>query len=147
MVRARLRPSRLLTTMFVLVHASAAAVLCTVVLPLEVTLAIGVAIAASLLHALWRHALLRSRGSLVTVEIRNRSEAAVKRKDGEWHDAEILGTSSVTPWLTVLNLAGPGRRRRHVLLVPDNIDSQDFRELRVLLRWARPRKTEKVTDA
>jgi toxin CptA len=40
------------------------------------------------------------------------------------------------PWLTVLNLKLPGKRLvRHVILLPDALDENEFRRLRVWLRW------------
>jgi hypothetical protein len=39
-------------------------------------------------------------------------------------------------FLTVLNLArGDDRRRISVLILPDGIDTDEFRRLRVWLRW------------
>jgi hypothetical protein len=42
-----------------------------------------------------------------------------------------------------LNLRVEGSRfAQHVLLVRDNLDPEDFRKIRVLLRWARPKPLE-----
>ena len=55
-------------------------------------------------------------------------------------DAQVLGTTYVAPWLTVLNLRANGATlARHVLVVPDNADRESFRQLRVVLRWRRAR--------
>jgi toxin CptA len=51
-----------------------------------------------------------------------------------------LGTTYVTPYLTVLNLRGHGERgARHVTLLPDSLHAEDFRKLRVWLRWKEDR--------
>lgn len=64
------------------------------------------------------------------------------RREGENVRATVLGTSYVSASLTVLNLRIIGRRLvEHVLVVPDNVDPEAFRQLRVLLRW-RPRAAE-----
>ena len=64
------------------------------------------------------------------------------RLQGESVRATVLGTSYVSASLTVLNLKLAGRRVvEHILIVPDNVDPEAFRELRVLLRW-RPRAAE-----
>jgi len=55
---------------------------------------------------------------------------------GVWHEAVLLGSSFVAPHLTVLNLkpAG-GRLAKHLVILPDAIDAEDFRRLRVWLKW------------
>jgi hypothetical protein len=42
--------------------------------------------------------------------------------------------------LTVINLREAEHKlAQHVIIVPHNIDPEDFRKLRVILRWSRPR--------
>ena len=139
MVRARLTPSRQLALVFVFAHLATAATLLPLDIESGLRLLLNAAILASLAHSVWRHALLRGSHSSVEIEIANRGAGAVRDRNGEWHEVDILGTSYVTPWLTVLNvrlrLSG---RPRHILLVPDSIGADDFRHVRVLLKWARP---------
>ena len=60
------------------------------------------------------------------------------RKDG-WREGELLGSSYVSSVLTVINVRLPGERRmRSVVLLSDSIQGDDYRRLRVWLRW-RPR--------
>ena len=60
------------------------------------------------------------------------------RKDG-WREGELLGSSYVSSFLTVINVRLPGERRmRSVVLLSDSIQGDDYRRLRVWLRW-RPR--------
>jgi toxin CptA len=54
----------------------------------------------------------------------------------------LLGSSFVAPYLAVLELKPLGVRRlwqrfrtRSVVILPDGIDVEEFRQLRVLLRW------------
>lgn len=57
-------------------------------------------------------------------------------RDGTVHEAELLGSSFVAPYLTVLNLKPVGSiLARHAVIVPDNVDAEAFRKLRVLLKW------------
>ena len=138
MVRAPLRPSRLLATVLVLAHAAAVATVFPLQIPLEWKAALLVAIATSLVRSLRRDALLRSPHAIVELEVSNRERASMRTRSGEWRSARILGTSCVTSVLTTLNLRVEGfRTTRHVLLVGDNVDPEDFRKIRVLLRWAR----------
>lgn len=54
----------------------------------------------------------------------------------------LLGSSFVAPYLTVLELKPLGFQKlwqrfspRSVVILPDGIDKEEFRQLRVLLRW------------
>jgi toxin CptA len=139
MIRTRLKPSRLLTAVLTLVHCATAATVFPLDLGFEAKAALIATVLVSLAYALYRHAVLRSRRSIVELEIRDRENAAIRTRREDWRGARILPTSCVTPSLTVLNLrVGGGRFPQHVLLVSDNIDREDFRRIRVLLRWARP---------
>ncbi|MGZ8230308.1 MAG: protein YgfX [Burkholderiales bacterium] len=139
MVRATLRPSYLLGAVLALVHVVAAAIVLTLELSLPGAAGLNLAIAGSLLRAVFRDALLISKSSVRAIEVRDRTAAAVQRRDGVWREGRVLGTTYVTPALTVLNLKLPNERsRRHVLILPDSLDPEEFRALRVLLRWAHP---------
>lgn len=136
-VRVSLKPSRYLAIFFCVIHFAAGATLVPLDFPSWVKLFVASGIAASLARSLWRHALLKARSALIGVELREDDQASVQTRDGAWHAARILGTTYVTPLLTVLNLRIEARPfARHVLVVPDNADAEDFRQLRVWLRWA-----------
>lgn len=56
--------------------------------------------------------------------------------DGSTFRGEVLPGSVVHPTLTVLNLRVLGRRLSyHVIVMPDAVEAQAFRQLRVWLRW------------
>jgi toxin CptA len=47
-----------------------------------------------------------------------------------------LRDSLVTPYLTVLNVLPQGARfSRSVVILPDSLDAESFRQLRVWLKW------------
>jgi hypothetical protein len=137
MVRVRLKASWYLAASFTVVHLAVGATLVPLELALGLKLALAALVAVSLAHALWRHAFLRGARAITAVEITDNATGAALDRSTGWHDVQILGTSCVTPWLTVLNLAQARRRPQHVLIVPDNADAEDFRNARVLLRWMR----------
>lgn len=60
-------------------------------------------------------------------------------KKGEEQRAELLTSSFVHPKLTVVNLKILGKpwycRYRSFVFLPDNIDAETFRRLRIRLRW------------
>jgi toxin CptA len=118
-----------------------------VILPLPVWLA-SLAILAGVLatsRALMLHALLLRPSSVVRIEVTASGEMRCTMRSGEMVAATVLGSSTVMPWLTVLNLELPGKRlARHAILLPDAVEADEFRRLRVWLRWgsqAFPKKT------
>lgn len=59
-------------------------------------------------------------------------------RDGSELEGTIMGDSLVTPLLTILNvLSLPNQRKISVIIFPDSLGVEHFRELRVLLKWAR----------
>ena len=141
MVRASLKPSPLLAIALAAVHLSAGAILVPLDLPVALKGAVALIIGVSLCRSVWRYALLRGRHSIVAVEVCDQENGAVSRRDGLWEEVTILGTTYVTPTLTVINARPVGARfASHLLLTPDNLAPDDFRQIRVLLRWARPKR-------
>jgi toxin CptA len=140
MLRVLLKRSRYLTTVSMGVHIGAAATLIPLQLPLAARLAIALALGLSLAHSIWRFAWLRSHSSIVGLELTNREHGSIQFAQGAWCEARVLRTTYVTPVLTVVNVRVSGLRTlRHVIIVPDSIDADDFRKLRVMLRWAHPK--------
>lgn len=138
MVRASLKRSRTIAGALFVAHALAGATVVPVHLPLWAKAAMVLVLGLSLFHAIYRHALLGTTRAVLVIEVKDQRTGAIEGRDGQWRDAQILGSTYVTPRLTVLNLRVSGERlARHVLVVPDNIEPEDFRKLRVLLRWSR----------
>ncbi|HQR60268.1 MAG TPA: hypothetical protein PLH03_02765 [Methylophilaceae bacterium] len=134
-----LRPSRLLAGLLGGVSLGACLVLVAMPLPPWLVLAFCLANVGATLHAMARDALLWLPTTIVALEVTAKSELRCMTRAGEWHMATVLGSSTVMPWLTVLNLKVPGHRfARHVVLTPDRVDADEFRRLRAWLKWARP---------
>lgn len=131
-----LRPSRLLALL--LGCACLGAVALVLLLPLPgwgKALALAVMLGSGW-HALRRHAWLRAPQSILGIEVNVRGELRCSTPGQDWQLADVLGSSTVTPWLVVLNLRFEGRRlARHVVLLPDSADAESLRQLRVWLRW------------
>jgi len=82
-----------------------------------------------------RHAM---RLQIIALRVNVKGELSIQQRDGSWQEAALLGTSFVTPWLTILNLRFSARRwPQHVVLTPDALPQDDFRRLRVWLKWGR----------
>lgn len=53
-----------------------------------------------------------------------------------WQSATALPGSTVSVWLCLLAYRTEGERRaRHLTILPDSLEGDDFRRLRVWLRW------------
>lgn len=137
MLRVSLRASRRLASVLVVAHTAAAATLIPLALALSAKLVCGMLVAVSLFVSLRRHALLSGSSAIREIELEAGEVAEVRNTAGEWRDARVLGSSYVSPALTVLNLrVGGSRFAWHVVIVPDSIDAETFRRLRVQLRWS-----------
>lgn len=127
-------PSRYLTAVLVAAHGVALAALLPF-LPPWAGLALAAVMLISLLYYLKRDAWLRLPASCIGVVLEG-DGATILRRDGVRVPCWILRDSLVTPHLTVLNLLPQGARfARSVVILPDSLDAESFRELRVRLKW------------
>lgn len=142
-----LRPSYRLAAILLAVHAAVAGLLMTLPLPSWLTLSAALLLLASVMHTVHRHALLRGGQAVTTLTFSDRETLRVSLRDGSSHVGRVLGSSTVGTMLTVLNLALDGRRLPvHVVLLGDSLSADDFRRLRVWLRWGpRPAAEERAT--
>ena len=132
--------SKRLTLGLSLMHVFAGAMLWLSTLPLWLVLPAMLALAGSLAFYLRRECLRLSPATIVSVSLyhdgRSDCRCEFQTHDGKRHEAALLGTSFVAPYLTVLNLKPANScLARHVVILPDNVDSENFRKLRVLLKW------------
>jgi|ERR1043166_239342 toxin CptA len=133
-----LKPSASLAGLLIAAHLAAAACLVPLALAWELKVCGVAMLGASLAFHLLRDAGLRLSNSIVVFETHGDADCAITLRSGEWLHCDLLGTTFVTPWLTVINLRPQLRRwPRHVVILPDAAAVQDFRRLRVWLRWRR----------
>lgn len=106
-------------------------------LPPWLKLALGVlVVAASTYHVM--DALLKLPWTLVGLELNGKDELHMLRRDGQKLRVTVSPGSVVTPTLTLLNLKpGSTHWQRHMLITPDRVDPDVFRQWRVWLRWSR----------
>lgn len=87
-------------------------------------------------HTLRRDGFRVSQHSLIGLRLDEDCHCEFQTRTGEWHDAALLGSSFVSPNLTVLNLKPVnGRLVKHLAVLPDAVSAEDFRRLRVWLKW------------
>lgn len=138
MLKIGLRPSRMLAAILAAVHCAAIILVVLVPLPQWLKAAAITALLVSLAFYVWQTALLRSPHAVVAIEVASDETFSVQTRRGDWLGCEVLGSTYVASFLTVLNLREPEKRTvRHVVVLPDSMDADDFRRLRVWLRWKR----------
>ena len=134
--RISVRPSALIAVAVSIVHVAAAAVLWLVPIGVMGKAVFTFVIALSLVYFMARDAALHAARSIVALELGEQGEIACQTRDGAWLNCELLGSSYVSPGMTIVNLRPRGwSGDRRVILVPDNVDADDFRRLRAWLRW------------
>ena len=138
-LKISLRPSRILTAILVAAHGGAIAVVALVAMPLWLKLMAIAALAVSLVAAVRRAALLLAPGSVVAIEIGLDDSLSIQtRRGSRIGECEVLASTYVAGFLAIINLREPETRAvRHVIVLTDSIDGEDFRRLRVWLRWKR----------
>ena len=129
-----LRPSIRLACLLAAMHCGA--IFLVLLLPVPAKLWIAALMMISMLHTIMRHALLASPSSPVFLNMEG--DARLVLKNGREARCTLLESSYVSPYLTVLNLREKKRLfSRSVIIFPDAVDREEFRQLRVRLRWGR----------
>jgi len=131
-----LKLSRQLTIILSLSHFVAANALWPLVLPFTVNLVSVAIVLISLIYYLKKDALLSARNAVVAFELSDEMQCTLTTQSGESIVCTIQGSTFVAPYLTVLNLKPENQFfTQSIVILPDNIDTEVFRRLRVLLRW------------
>jgi Membrane-bound toxin component of toxin-antitoxin system len=125
------RPSRVLASALVLTHALACAAAWVSLSGWLRYLVCG-AILASLAQA-----LRRTLHPALSLELNEDGRVSWRNRDGTWHEGRLGGSHFVSAGFAVLKLEIAGLRRKRVILMADSVPPEDFRRLRVWLRWRR----------
>ena len=132
----QLQPSSRLAVLLSLAHCTAAGVFWPLALPVAMKLIIALLLAGSLYYYLRRYAWLISPRSITTLHLTGRNGCRIKTRTDEYIDTVIDTSTFVAPYMSVLCLRkGQTRHYYTVVILPDSIDSDSFRRLRVWLRW------------
>ncbi|HSS46433.1 MAG TPA: protein YgfX [Burkholderiales bacterium] len=136
MLDIRLKPSGYLILWLGATHAIALGLFLVLSLPVWPKLVATLFFCISLVFCLKRHAWLTAPSSIIALEIKEDCTCVIETRSGKRLDCILLPTSYVSASLTVLNFKANGERlARHAVLLPDAINPEDFRKLRILLRW------------
>jgi len=136
MLDLQLRPSRILVMLLAAAHILSLLLIWAMPIILALQLAFSLLLAANFLFHLRRDGLLAAPNSIIRLRFSPDCHCTYQTRDGTWFEAILLGSSLVTPWLSVLNLKPDGcRMPRHAVIFPDSAEPEGRRKLRVLLRW------------
>lgn len=131
----KLQPSRYLAAFLVAAHGAALAMLVPLALPVWAKTALSIVILFSLAYHLRRDALLSSKIAVMALMLEE-EQAVLTLRGGDQLAGQVLRDSLVTPYITVLNVLPQGARlARSVVILPDSLDAESFRQLRVWLKW------------
>jgi len=81
--------------------------------------------------------LQRSSWAAVSLELREDGGASWRDRKGRWHEGRLRSDHFVSAAFVVLGLDLTGRGRKWLVLFGDSALPDDFRRLRVWLRWRR----------
>lgn len=134
----RVRPSVRLGAVLIAAHALVALATCLSGLPHWVVVGTVTVVAASAALHLRRYAWLNAPASIVFLDLTDNLECEARQRDGTTIHCTVASSTFVSPAMTVINLKPQSARlQRHVIILPDSMDSDTFRALRVWLRWRR----------
>jgi toxin CptA len=140
-IRLDFKPSRRL--LLALGFAAPVAITVLAILPVSLwikLLAISVVVSMASYHIL--DAMQRLPRSCVSLSLDTKGAWQLVTRDGNRYDATILASSFVAPYMTILNCSLTGRwLQYHIVILPDAVDGDAFRRLRVWLRWGRQAST------
>ena len=146
-IRLDFKPSYRLATILCVAALVVCLVLGSLAIPVWIkSIGIVIVLAACAYHVL--DALRRLPHSCRSLHMNAKGEWRLELHDGSVQDAVILPSSFVAPYLTVLNCSLTGRwSRYHLVILPDALDAESFRRLRVWLRWGYQASEAETADA
>ncbi len=138
-LRLEPRPSRIGCAIAVTASAITSTLLAWLPLPIVAMVAAIVAVLAVFVSGLWR---CTGRGVPALLHVGIDRRIAVTDRDGRSREGVILDDSCVGPCLTTIVWRWDGmpwwRPARAIVVLPDTLPADDFRRLRVALRYGRP---------
>ncbi|MBI1174771.1 MAG: hypothetical protein GC139_05840 [Sideroxydans sp.] len=127
--------SRYLAAMLCIAHGAFLMVLPLLALPFWSRLLLAAAVLFSLGYYLWRDAWLLAADSCTGLTLQGEVVILSLRNGAQLH-AEVVPGSLLTPLLMVLRLSLPASRKaRSLVILPDSLGADSFRQLRVWLKW------------
>lgn len=142
-LRVSPRPSRVAAAAIVTFAVAAFGAVVSLPTPIAVDIVAAVALFGWARHQFRLHVTRASARAVVEILLSSDSVIVVRRRNGDLVAGHVRSATFVHPWFTSI-VWRPDRRRcsNAIPLVPDMLDLDDFRRLRVLLRYG----SREVTD-
>jgi len=135
-LRLELGPSRTLAAWLLLVHGAPLCLLLLLPLNAWLNLATVSAAGSSLLDA-WRRQVRRNHPDAVRSLLwKDAGQCQLTLQSGQRQSVRLAAQAFILPWMVVLHFNTPRRRLRYLLVLPDMLDEDVFRRLRVYLKLA-----------
>lgn len=129
------QPSSTLAIILVVAHSAALLSLLALPLPSWAMAALFLILLFSLLHYLRHDAWLSAPSSGVNLVLEE-EDVVLTTRSGDQFTGHLSHDSLITPLLTVLNVLPQGAYlARSIIILPDSLDKESFRQLRVWLKW------------
>ena len=137
-LRVSLRPSRIAAIGILAIAALAWGAVLVLSVPTIAHLVTGLALGGWALLQCRRHASRTLRTSVAEVMLASNAAVVIRYRDGRLVAGQVRCASFAHPWFTSIVWRPDGARRsRSVPIVPDMLGADEFRRLRVLLRYGR----------
>lgn len=129
-----LKPSRILAAILLIAHVVSAVLILILPLPIGLKL-LGIAvIVAACFYYVRRYALLNIKSAVR--DLRLLSDGKLEIFCSEWQSAELVGEQFVHPLLTIIRCrTETDRWPVSIVVLSDMLDAEQFRMLRVRLKW------------
>jgi hypothetical protein len=137
-LRVALRPSTSWTVLVTALSLFAWLVWLTLEAPIWADAMAAVVVAAWAIDRIRLHGWRTACNAIVELLLSSDGLIVVRRRDGRLCAGHVRASSFVHPWLTTVVWRPDGARfARSFALLPDMLDVDDFRRLRVMLRYGR----------
>lgn len=130
-----LQPSGYLAGVLGCAHVLACGLLWLMPLPVVMALSGTGIVAVSMVYSVRRDALLSAAGAVIRVELSEDMTGTLVLYNGNRITGRLAANTFVHPVLTILDFSVSRFSGRSIVIFPDGIDAEIFRQLRVWLIW------------
>jgi toxin CptA len=146
-IRLDFKPSITLTLIICAMGVSAMLILILPALIWQIKLLLGICILTAVIYTVCQYGLLMLPWSCLALNINSNNQVQLEYRNGKVLSVEVCRDSVVTPYLTVVNCKVQDANlfaqlfSPHLVIFPDMLEAEAYRQLRVWLRWGKPTHT------
>jgi len=137
------KPSIRLTLIICIMGLGAGAILILPALIWQIKLPLGFLILTAVIYNVGQYGLLLLPSSCIALNVNSSNQLQLILRNGKVLSVDVCRDSVVTPYLTVVSCKEQDANifarvfTRHLLILPDMLDAETYRQLRVWLRWGK----------